>query len=212
MPSISDIVSSHRPDLDKYIPLYKHFHTHPELSHLEMETAATVASKLDKLSSDFEIHTGIGGHGLAALLKNGNGQTVLLRADMDALPVKELTGLEYASKKTMKDTDGVEKPVMHACGHDMHITSLLAAAELLVSAREEWSGTLLLIFQPAEERGAGARRMVDEGKLYDKVPIPDIVLGAHVVPMRTGSKPIHALCHYPTESVFGLRARVKKLS
>ncbi|KAK4999258.1 hypothetical protein LTR66_001684 [Elasticomyces elasticus] len=186
MSPLSTTISSHRPDLGPYETLYKHFHAHPELSHQERETAATIKSELSKISPAFSLHPNIGGHGLAAVLENGSGATVLLRADMDALPVKERTGLDYASQVRMKDLNGVEKPVMHACGHDMHVTSLLAAAELLVKAKEEWSGTLLLIFQPAEERGAGAQAMVDDG-LYDKVPIPDVVLGGHVMPFRAGT-------------------------
>jgi metal-dependent amidase/aminoacylase/carboxypeptidase family protein len=125
------------------------------------------------------------GHGTAAVLKNGPGKTLLLRADIDALPVEEQTSLPYASTARMTDLDGVEKPVMHACGHDMHITSLLAAAETLASARSTWSGTLVLVFQPAEERGGGAKAMV-EGGLYEKVPVPDVVVGGHVMPFRSG--------------------------
>ena len=132
MPSITDLISNHRPSLSSYEDLYKHFHSHPELSNQEKETAATIAEHLrSKISSDFDIRTNIGGHGIAALLFNGEGPTILLRADFDALPVEERTGLEYASKKRMVDADGIEKPVMHACGHDMHITALLAAAEPL---------------------------------------------------------------------------------
>jgi amidohydrolase len=133
----------------------------------------------------YEIHASIGGHGVAAVLKNGPGKTVLLRADIDALPVEERTGLEYASTKKMNDLEGVEKSVMHACGHDMHITVLLAAAETLAKAKDAWSGTLILVFQPAEEKAGGAQAMVDDG-LYDKVPLPDIVVGAHVMPERAG--------------------------
>ena len=191
MPSISELVEKHRPKLsDSYEELYKYFHANPELSNQEKETAATIASHLkDKISSDFDVRTGIGGTGIAALLFNGEGPTVLLRADFDALPVEERTGLPYASKKRMVDADGVEKPVMHACGHDMHITSLLAAAETMYSCKDSWSGTLLLAFQPAEERGTGAQAMVDDG-MYDpkkhNVPVPDVCLGGHVVPFRTG--------------------------
>ena len=190
MAAVSQIVQQHRPKLDGYQELYKYFHSNPELSNQEKETAATIAKHLkETISSDFDVRTNIGGHGIAALFHNGSGPTVLLRADFDALPVEERTGLEYASKKRMKDADGVEKPVMHACGHDMHISSLLAAAELLVSAKDSWSGTLLLAFQPAEERGTGAQAMVDDG-MYDphkhNVPIPDICLGGHVVPWRSG--------------------------
>ena len=190
MPSITDLISKHRPNLSSYEDLYKHFHSHPELSNQEKETAATIAEHLrSKVSSDFDIRTNIGGHGIAALLFNGDGPTILLRADFDALPVEERTGLEYASKKRMVDADGIEKPVMHACGHDMHITALLAAAETLHKCKDSWTGTLLLAFQPAEERGTGAQAMVDDG-MYDpkkhNVPIPDVALGGHVVPFRTG--------------------------
>ena len=184
MATFSQIVEKYRPPLSPYEILYRDFHCHPELSNQEEETAATISEYLSCLSG-FKIHANIGGHGLAAVLENGPGKTILLRADMDALPVEEMTGLPYASQKRIKNADGVETPVMHACGHDMHMTSLLAAAELLSRAREEWTGTLLLIFQPAEERGTGAQAMVDDG-LYDKVPVPDIVLGAHVMPYRAG--------------------------
>ncbi|KAK7917639.1 hypothetical protein PG985_011247 [Apiospora marii] len=195
MASISSLVAKHRPDLEPLQDLYKHFHEHPELSNQEKETAAAIASELRRISPDFDIKTGIGGHGLAAILRNGSddegGPTVLLRADIDALPVLEGTGLPYASKRRMMDVlDGVEKPVMHACGHDMHITCLLGAARTLVSSRDAWRGTLVLVFQPAEERGTGAQAMVDDG-LYDPerhaVPVPDVVLGAHVTgAARTG--------------------------
>jgi len=193
MTSISSIVSSHRPDLEKdYFPLYKHFHANPELSHNEIETSETVIETLKSINPSLKVHSRIGGYGLAAVMENGSGPTVLLRADMDGLPVLERTGLPYASTKKQRDEyldgeNGREKPTMHACGHDMHMTSLLAATQLLTSAQSTWSGTLILLFQPAEEKGAGARRMVEEGKLYDKIPIPDIVLGGHVMPYRTGT-------------------------
>ncbi|KAK8103172.1 hypothetical protein PG984_016318 [Apiospora sp. TS-2023a] len=202
MASISSLVVQHRPDLGPLQDLYKHFHSHPELSNQEKETAATIASELRRISPDFDIKTGIGGHGLAAILRNNGTHneeqdddegptTVLLRADIDALPVLERTGLPYASTRRMTDlVDGVEKPVMHACGHDMHMTCLLGAAQTLVSSRDAWRGILVLVFQPAEERGTGAQAMVDDG-LYDPekhaVPVPDIVLGAHVTgAARTG--------------------------
>ncbi|KAH0354382.1 metal-dependent amidase/aminoacylase/carboxypeptidase, partial [Aureobasidium melanogenum] len=184
---ISKVVSSHRPDLEQdYVPLYKHFHANPELSHQEKETAAKIAEHLGQTCPEVDLHTGIGGHGLAGVLKNGSGPTVLLRADIDGLPVEEKSGLAWASKKRMVDLEGVEKPTMHACGHDIHITSLLAAASLLYKSRDSWSGTLIFCFQPAEEKGQGAQAMVDDG-LYDKVPIPDVVLGGHVMPMRAGT-------------------------
>jgi amidohydrolase len=175
--SSSPLPCSHNPQ-DKY------FHANPELSFQEESTAAAIVSHLETFKV-YEIHASIGGHGVAAVLKNGDGKTVLLRADIDALPVEERTGLEYASTKKMKDLEGIEKDVMHACGHDMHITALLAAAETMVKAKESWSGTLILVFQPAEERAGGAQAMVDDG-LYDEVPVPDIVVGAHVMPERAG--------------------------
>lgn len=174
------------PDLDRYETLYKHLHSHPELSLQESQTASTIVSHLESLNAGYDIHASIGGHGAAGVLKNGPGPTVLLRADIDALPVLEQTGLPYASKVIMKDVaDGVEKPVMHACGHDMHITCLLAAAEQLASVKSAWTGTLIVLFQPNEERGGGAHAMVDDA-LYDKIPKPDVVLGQHVMPLRAG--------------------------
>ncbi|GAB7358594.1 hypothetical protein MBLNU230_g2654t1 [Neophaeotheca triangularis] len=187
MSTTTQLISQHRPDLAQYEELYKHFHANPELSNQEKDTAATLVRRLHALSPDLNIRSNIGGYGIAAVLHNGPGQTILLRADFDALPVEERTGLPYASTKRMVDSDGVEKPVMHACGHDMHITCLLAAAETLVSAKEAWSGSLVFIFQPAEEKGTGARAMVDDG-LYKRhgVPIPDAAVGAHVMPLRAG--------------------------
>ncbi|KAL9068214.1 MAG: hypothetical protein Q9161_006347 [Pseudevernia consocians] len=183
--SLVDLLSE-QPNLSSYEVLYKKFHSHPELSLQERETASTVASHLESLEAGYELCTSIGGHGLVGVLSNGPGPTVLLRADMDGLPILELTGLPYASKVTMKDiADGVEKPVMHACGHDMHITCLLAAAEHLAHIKYAWSGTLIVLFQPNEERAAGAQAMVDDG-LYEKIPIPDYVLGQHVLPLRAG--------------------------
>jgi amidohydrolase len=137
----------------------KWFHTHPELSFQEKSTADAIVKHLETFNA-YTIHSSIGGHGIAASFQNGPGKTILLRADIDALPVEEKTGLQYASTARMKDLDGVEKPVMHACGHDMHITALLAAAECLVKCKDKWSGELILVFQPAEERAGGAQNMV----------------------------------------------------
>jgi len=152
---------------------------------MEKKTAGMVTNHLEQ-SGAFKVFTGIGGTGLAAVCQNGPGKTVLLRSDLDALPIREETGLPYASTVSQVNADGEEKPVMHACGHDMHITCLLGAAELLVKLKSEWSGTLVLVFQPAEERGTGARAMVADG-LYDRVPVPDIVLGQHLMPLRAGT-------------------------
>ena len=177
------------PRIADYEDLYRALHLNPELSLQEHTTASVVAAHLQSLEG-LEVRTNIGGDGVVGIVRNGKGKVVLLRADMDALPLQEQTGLKYASTKRMLDiTDKVEKPVMHACGHDMHITSLLAASELLHSCRHTWSGTLLLLFQPNEERGAGAKAMVNDG-LYDEakygIPKPDVVLGGHVMPMKAG--------------------------
>ena len=178
------IVDRFRPKLDRFETIYRAIHKDPELSLQEEKTAKIAANELKRLG--YEVTEGVGGHGVVGILKNGPGKTVLLRADMDALPIEEKTGLEYASTKTMRDADGNEKPVMHACGHDMHVATLLAAAALLQAARSHWSGVLIVLFQPNEERNGGAKAMVDDG-LYDRIiPIPDIILGQHVVPLKTG--------------------------
>ncbi|MCJ1235970.1 hypothetical protein MMC14_003946 [Varicellaria rhodocarpa] len=183
--SLDTLIKPYRPNLGRYEKLREHLHSHPELSLQETSTAATVASCLHSLHV-YEIYEHIGSHGVAAVLRNGGDKTVLLRADMDALPVEEKTGLPFASKVTMRDADGVVKPVMHACGHDIHVTCLLAAAEWLAKMpRDMWRGTVVLVFQPNEERSDGARAMVEDG-LYDKVPKPDVVLGQHVMSHRAG--------------------------
>ncbi|KZV96768.1 metal-dependent amidase/aminoacylase/carboxypeptidase [Exidia glandulosa HHB12029] len=188
MAALSQLIDKYRPDLGPYHDIYRTLHAAPELSFQESKTAAFAAAHLQALSPVFDIKTGIGGHGLVGILRNGTGRTVLLRADMDGLPVLEDTGLPYASTARQLDNDGVEKPVMHACGHDMHVTSMLAAAELLVAAKDSWNGTLIVLFQPAEERGAGAQAMVDDGLYTSRgVPKPDVVLGGHVMPFRAGT-------------------------
>ena len=153
---------------------YEDLHRHPELSGQEQRTAGIVASTLRGLG--IEVHEGIGGYGIAGVLGNGDGPTVLLRADMDALPVQEQTGLPYASQSP---------GVMHACGHDLHTACLLAAADELCQTSAQWSGTVVFCFQPAEETVSGAQAMVDDG-LYDRVPSPDVVLGQHVSPLPAG--------------------------
>jgi amidohydrolase len=158
-------------------PLFLHFHEHPELSGLEVETSKRLAAELRSLG--YEVTEGVGGTGVVAVLRNGQGRTVLLRADMDGLPVEEKSGLPYASKARQRDITGIEQPVMHACGHDVHMTSLVGAARQLAAQKSEWSGTLVLIGQPAEERVAGARDMIADG-LYTRFPKPDYALGFHV--------------------------------
>lgn len=158
--------------------IYTDIHAHPELSMQETRTANIAAEKLRALG--YEVTTGIGKTGVVGLLRNGNGPTVMLRADMDALPVKEATGLPYASNVTATDAAGKVVPVMHACGHDMHVTWLIGAATLLAQARDAWHGTVMAVFQPAEETAAGAQAMIDDG-LFKRFAKPDVVLGQHVM-------------------------------
>ncbi len=164
--------------------LYIDLHRHPELSFQETRTAGVVTRHLDELGIEFE--EGIGKTGVAGIIRNGDGPVIWLRADMDALPVKELTGLEYASTARGTDPAGTDVPVMHACGHDMHVTALLGALEQLVATKDEWSGTIVAVFQPAEEYGAGSQAMIADGVL-DRFPKPDIVLGQHVTPLPAGT-------------------------
>ncbi|KAA8644539.1 hypothetical protein EYZ11_006890 [Aspergillus tanneri] len=178
------IIDQFRPDLQKFEQLYRQIHACPELSGQEEETSKIAADFLQGYG--FEVYTYIGGYGVAGVLRNGSGPTVLLRADMDALPVQEKTGLPYTSQKTVRNNEGEEIPVMHACGHDIHVVALMGSAQLLHEARQRWSGTLICIFQPAEETVSGAQAMVDDG-LYEKVPKPDVVLAQHLMRAREGT-------------------------
>ncbi len=165
-------------DYDAHLgDLFTWFHTHPELSGREVETSKRLAGEIRAYG--FEVTEGVGGTGIVAVMKNGEGPTVLLRADMDGLPLKEDSGLSYASTVTQVDLDGTEKPVMHACGHDVHITALVGAAKQLAARKDAWSGTLILVGQPAEERIFGAHAMLDDG-LYTRFPKPDYALAFHV--------------------------------
>ncbi|MCV7335317.1 amidohydrolase [Mycobacterium senegalense] len=155
-------------------PLYRDLHQHPELSHQERRTAGVVAARLRE--SGLTVHEGVGGTGVIGVLRNGEGPAVLLRADMDALPVTEATGLPYASS---------QERVMHACGHDMHVTCLLGAADLFAQATDHWRGTVIALFQPAEEVGDGAKAMVDDG-LADLIGPVDVALAQHVGPAPAG--------------------------
>ena len=168
---------------EEWVELYHDLHRNPELSFQEMRTAGIVAARLRDLG--YDVTENIGRTGVVGVLANGDGPVVLLRADMDALPVQENTGLDYASTARGTDPDGNDVAVMHACGHDVHVTCLLAAAAELVAERATWNGTLLLVFQPAEELGAGALAMLDDG-LYDRFPKPVVVLGQHVAPLPAG--------------------------
>src|SRR4051812_8298696 len=163
--------------------LYRDIHAHPELSLQERRTAGLAAGRLR--SAGYDVTEGVGGTGVVGLLRNGGGPTVMLRADMDALPTREATGLPYASTATATDADGQEVPVMHACGHDMRVTWLAGATELLASSRDAWDGTVLAVFQPAEETAQGAQAMIDDG-LFDPFPKPEVILGQHVMPPPAG--------------------------
>src|ERR1700681_3868108 len=171
-------------ELPALVSTYKALHAAPELSHHEDKTAALLAGQLRSFGYDVTEHVGKypnaawQGHGIVAVMKNGAGPTVLVRADMDALPVEEQTGLPYASHVRAKDDAGQDVGVMHACGHDIHVTTLIGTARMLAALKNEWHGTLVLIGQPAEERIDGARAMLADG-LYSRFPKPDFALALH---------------------------------
>ena len=169
------------PDLEA---LYKDVHSHPELSMQETRTARLAAEHLR--AAGYEVTTGVGKTGVVGLLRNGDGPTVMLRADMDALPVEEATGLPYASKATATGPDGKTVPVSHMCGHDMHVTWLAGATKLLAEARATWRGTVMAVFQPGEETAEGAQAMIDDG-LFKRFAKPDVVLGQHLMVGRSGT-------------------------
>jgi amidohydrolase len=175
---VASLVAQDEPRL---IELFKQLHEHPELGFQEVQTAALVAKEFQSLG--YETHTGIGRTGVVGLLKNGPGPVVMFRSDIDALPVLEETGLSYASRATGESSSGSLVPVMHACGHDAHVVFLIEVAKLMMELKSHWSGTLVLIAQPAEELIEGARAMV-QGGLYDKVPPPEVLIASHVTPMH----------------------------
>ena len=157
-------------------PLYENLHAHPELSFQETETAATLAALLK--AKGFTVTTGVGRTGLVGILSNGPGPTVVLRTELDALPVEEKTGLPYASKVTAKNASGDTVGVMHACGHDVHMTAWIGAATTLAADRKRWSGTLVMVGEPAEEVGGGAKAMIEDG-LFTRFPRPDVAFAIH---------------------------------
>lgn len=163
-------------DMPQLMALYRDLHANPELSNQEFRTASKLAAEARKLG--FQVTEKVGGTGVVAVMKNGPGPVLMLRADMDALPVKEQTGLPFASKAMGKLPDGTQTPVMHACGHDTHMTAWLGAARRMVAMKDQWSGTLVMILQPAEEIGVGAKAMLDDG-LYTRFPKPSHVLAFH---------------------------------
>jgi len=168
----------------RLVEIFKDLHQNPELGFMETRTAGIIAATLKGLG--YEVMTGIGKTGVVGILKNGEGPIVMYRADMDCNPVKETTGLSYASIRTMKKEDGSESPVMHACGHDAHITWMLGIAKMMLQLKNEWKGTLVLVAQPAEEPLLGAQAMVNDG-LYEKgTPVPDFLFGMHTFPIPVG--------------------------
>ena len=183
IPAVLEYLQVLTPCSATWSPFTKDFHSHPELSMQEKRTAQIAADRL--LTDGYEVKAEVGKTGVAGLLRNGDGPTIMLRADMDALPVKEATGLPYASKITTTDGEGKTIPVMHACGHDMHVTWLIGATALFARTRDAWRGTLMPVFQPAEETGAGAQAMIDDG-LFKRFPKPDAVLGQHVMVGSSG--------------------------
>ena len=156
---------------------YEHLHANPELSLAEVQTAALVARALE--AAGYAVQAGIGGHGVVGVLENGAGPTLLIRGDMDGLPVTEATGLPYESQVTTQRPDGTTVGVMHACGHDVHVANLLGTAEVLAALRDAWAGTLIILAQPAEELGKGARMMIEDD-LFEKIPMPDHAIALHV--------------------------------
>jgi len=173
-----DLAQAVAKDYDESLAdLFVWFHSHPELSFREYETSARLAEELS--AAGVEVTEGVGGTGIVGMLRNGDGPLVMVRADMDGLPIREDTGLAYSSTVTQVDITGIEQPVMHACGHDVHVTSMVGTAKRLVAMRDSWSGTVMFVGQPAEERVGGARAMIDDG-LYDRFGVPDFGLAFHV--------------------------------
>lgn len=169
----------------RLVNIFKDLHQNPEPAFMEVRTSGIIAKELKSLG--YEVITGIAKTGVEGILKNGDGPVVMYRADMDCNAVKETTGLPYASTKTMINANGVEVPVMHACGHDAHITWMLGAAKIMTQLKNDWSGTLVFIAQPAEEIGAGAKAMINDKMYENGVPVPDFLFGMHTVPMAVGT-------------------------
>jgi len=192
----NELAESIEQDYDDYLwPLFDHFHRNPELSTVEFETAKRMAEELR--SAGFDVTEGVGGTGVVAMLENGDGPLVMMRADMDGLPVEERSGLENASRAVQEDPlTGSMQKVMHACGHDVHITALVGTARQMAARRDDWSGTLMLIVQPAEERGIGARAMREDG-VYERFGTPDYAFAFHVAAGKPAGKiTVHELDAY----------------
>ncbi len=172
-------------DSIRLVEIFKDLHQNPELGFMEVRTSGIIAKELKALG--YEVMTGIGKTGVVGILKNGDGPVVMYRADMDCNSVKEITGLPYSSTKTMKKDDGTEVPVMHACGHDAHVTWLLGVAKIMATLKNDWKGTLVMLAQPAEEPLTGAKAMVNDSMYNKGVPVPDYLFGLHTTPIATGS-------------------------
>ena len=175
-----DAASWAEENMESLSELYRHFHAHPELSFQEKESSRRLADEWESVG--YRVTRHVGGHGVVAVMANGDGPTVMLRCDMDALPVREMTQLVYASQATAKNEEGTEVNVMHACGHDIHMTSMVGVARYLAARQDHWQGKLIIIGQPAEERGAGAKAMLDDG-LFERFGKPDFALALHVNPV-----------------------------
>ena len=180
---ITFTIFTNNSNADEIFELYKYLHSNPELSWQEFKTSDILASKMEGLG--FNVTKGFAKTGVVSVLKNGEGPVLMIRADMDALPVQEKTGLPYASSVKTKNKDNIEVPVMHACGHDIHMAVAVGTAKKMIESRENWSGTLIVIFQPAEEVGQGSLGMINAG-LFEKFPRPDFNLALHVGSLPAG--------------------------
>ncbi|MFA6701095.1 MAG: amidohydrolase [Dysgonamonadaceae bacterium] len=185
---IKSIIQKLDNNIEKLLPeleeIYKDLHRNPELSMQETRTAKIASDYLTKYR--YDVTTNVGANGVVGLMQNGEGPVVMLRADMDALPVAETTGLPYASTKISRDEEGLEVGVSHVCGHDLHVTWLMGASRLFSEHKDLWKGTLMVVFQPGEEVGRGAQSMIDDG-MIDRFPKPDIILGQHVMVGEAGT-------------------------
>ena len=184
---------------DQYWSIYKDLHENPELSLMEFETSRKMAEELKSMG--FEVTTNIGGNGVVGLFKNGKGKVIMLRTDMDALPIKENTGLDFSSTVIMKDKSGIDSPVMHACGHDMHMTTWLGTLKTLVALKNEWSGTIMAVAQPAEEVSDGAANMINDG-LFKRFPLPSSILAYHV----SAELPTGTIGYFPGAIAAGVKS------
>ncbi|MDD4189866.1 MAG: amidohydrolase [Mangrovibacterium sp.] len=186
-------------EADRHFSIYKDLHRNPELSLMEFETSKKMAAELRAMG--FDVTEGIGGNGVVGILKNGEGKAIMLRTDMDALPIKENSGLDFASTVVLKDAQGNETPVMHACGHDFHMTTWLGTLRTLSALKDEWKGTIMAVAQPAEEGSMGALSMINDG-LFKRFPVPDAALCYHV----NAELPTGTIGYYPGPIFAGVKS------